>query len=244
MGVSIPARIRAIHGVLADHLFYPIALSSLLSLGIYVGRVMYSWNWVIYRNLVWNLFLAWLPYLFCLLAVCLHQAKPRQWWWLLIPGGLWLIFFPNAPYLITDFFHLEARSPVPLWYDILLLVAFTWTGLFLGLTSLRAMHRMIESYFGRFLGWCFAAFALALGGLGIYLGRFARWNSWDLLHQPKQILKDVIEPLVNPLTNMRFFGFTLLFTAFLVVCYLTFISTQRINTSIKEGEVKRVKGRV
>lgn len=243
MGVTIGARLRALHGVLVDHLFYPIVLSSLLAMGIYVARVVYSWNWAIYRNLAWNLMLAWLPYIFSLLAVCLHQAKPRHWWRLLVPGILWLTFFPNAPYLITDFFHLEYRPPVPLWYDILLLVAFTWTGLFLGLTSLRAMHLIVESYFGRFLGWCFAAFALALGGLGIYLGRFARWNSWDLLQQPKQILKDVIEPLINPQTNLRFFGFTFLFTALLVVCYLTFISTQRLNTS-KEAEGKTAQGRV
>lgn len=234
---------RSIHRFFTDHLFYPIVLSSFLAMGIFIARVIYTWNWYIYRNLVWNLFLAWLPFFFSLLSVWLHQARPRQWWWLVIPASLWLAFFPNAPYIITDFFHLEARPPVPLWYDILLLVAFTWTGLFLGLTSLRAMHLIAESYLGRFLGWCFAIFALALGGLGIYLGRFARWNSWDLLNQPKQIIKDVLEPLVNPTTNLRFFGFTFLFTSFLVVCYLMFISTQRINGT-KETQVKTIKGRV
>jgi uncharacterized membrane protein len=243
MGNSIAGRLRALHSLLTDHLFYPIVLSSLLAMGIYIARALYSWNWVVYRNMVVNLFLAWLPYFFCLLAICLHRAKPGQWWWLVIPGSLWLIFFPNAPYIITDFFHLEMRPPVPLWYDILLLVAFTWTGLFLGLTSLRSMHLIMESYLGRFLGWCFVTFSLALGGLGIYLGRFARWNSWDLLHQPKQIIKDVLEPLINPQTNIRFFGFTFLFTAFLVVCYLTFISTQRINAS-QEAREKTIKGRV
>lgn len=243
MGFSITARLRTLHGVLVDHLFYPIVLSTLLAMGIFAARVVYSLNWVVYRNMVWNLFLAWLPYLFSLVAVWLHQVKTRQWWWLIIPAGLWLIFFPNAPYLITDFFHLTYRPPVPLWYDILLLVAFTWTGLFLGLTSLRAIHLIIESYFGRFLGWCFAVFTLGLGGLGIYLGRFARWNSWDLLHEPKQIIKDILEPLINPQTNMRFFGFTFLFTAFLIVCYLMYISTQRFNAS-REVKGKAAQGRV
>jgi uncharacterized membrane protein len=234
---------RAIHRLLVDHLFYPITLSSLLAICIYAGRVIFSWNWVIYRNLVWNLILAWLPYLFSLLTVWLYQAKPGNWWRLLIPSGLWLIFFPNAPYIITDFFHLVARPPVPLWYDIVLLVAFTWTGRVLGLTSLRAIHLIVDNYLGRFLGWCFATFSLALGGLGIYLGRFARWNSWDLLQQPKQILKDIIMPLINPLSNMRFFGFILIFTALLVVCYITFISTQRIEPS-KEAKEQYSKGRV
>jgi uncharacterized membrane protein len=221
--------LRNFHRFLASQLFYPILLSSLLAMGFYIGRVLLSHSWVVYRNLVWNLFLAWVPYLFSVFASGLQRILPRQWWMLLVPGAIWLVFFPNAPYLLTDFLHLEPRPYIPMWYDIGLLATFAWTGLFLGIASLRIMQSLVRSYLGAFVGWLFAAIALGLGGLGLYLGRFSRWNSWDLLIHPKSILIDVATRLVEPSSNLRFFGFVIMFSAFLLVCYLTFISVHRTS---------------
>lgn len=220
-------QIRRIHLFFAGQLFYPIVLSSMLAIGIYTGRVLISQSWVIYSNLVWNLFLAWIPYLFSIIAAGLHRWFRRQWWLLLFPGAIWLVFFPNAPYLLTDFLHLGVRPPIPLWYDIGMLATFAWTGLFLATASLRTMQELISFYAGNFISWLFATIALGLGGMGIYLGRFSRWNSWDLVTQPKDILKDILMPFLNPFSNLSFFGFTLMFTAFLMVCYLTYISVHR-----------------
>lgn len=221
---SKASRLRAAHHFALRHSLYPILLASALAMSTYVGRIVQSDSWVIYRNLVWNLFLAWIPYLFSLLADFLYLRQPRRWWRLGIPMGLWLIFFPNAPYLITDFLHLEQRAYVPIWYDILLITIFAWTGIFLAVASLRAIHRLVRHYAGRVMGWIFVCVAIALGGLGIYLGRFDRLNSWDLLLQPKSILADMVSRFADPLENIRFFGFTLLFTAFLFVCYWMFAS--------------------
>jgi len=225
--------ILRIHRFLISQAFYPIALSSILAVAFYIGRVIYSLNDLIYRNLVWNLFLAWIPYLFSLLAIGLHLALPRQWWLLMIPGGIWLAFFPNAPYLLTDFLHLSYRPPVPLWYDIGLLASFSWSGLFLAVASLKTMHELVKTYLGWVIGWLFSWAALGLGGLGLYLGRFSRWNSWDLLSQPQEILVDIARRLADPLNNLRFYGFTLMFTAILLVCYLTFISLQNLQVHPK-----------
>lgn len=216
------------HRFLAFHLLYPILLSTGLAVSMYVVRVIVSDNWRIYANLPWNLFLAWLPYLFSLWAAGLNRLFPRQWWMLLVPGLLWLIFFPNAPYLVTDFLHLENRPYIPLWYDILLLTSFAWTGIFLAVASLRTMQVLINGYLGQVASWLFVAVALGLSGLGIYLGRFDRWNSWDLLLHPRHILADIVIRMANPLENLRFVGFTLLFTAFLLVCYLTFVAVHRV----------------
>lgn len=220
--------IRHIHQFFAGQVLYPLILSSLLSLGIYAGRVYLARDMGPYRGLVWNLALAWLPYLFSLLAASLHALLPRQWWLLLVPGALWMLFFPNAPYIVTDFLHLHERPYVPLWYDIILLATFSWTGIFLAIASLRTMQVLIKRYLGQWISWLFVAAALALSGLGIYLGRFERWNSWDILFHPKRILADIAIRVVNPMENLRFIGFTVLFTAFLLVCYLTFISIQPI----------------
>lgn len=228
----IPSLFRLIgpvHRLLASHVFYPLALSSGLSLAIYTGRVFFSESWQVYFNLVYNLALAWVPYSFSLLISWLHQKFPRRWWLLLPPTGLWLLFFPNAPYLVTDFLHLAPRPGIPMWYDILMLASFSWTGIFLAIVSLFAMQRLVKAHLGRFLSWAFVALALGLGGLGIYLGRFERWNSWDVLFHPTSIFKDIALRVINPLDNLRFMGFTILVTAFLVVCYLTFTAMQGIK---------------
>jgi uncharacterized membrane protein len=219
---------------LTSQSFYPIVLSSALAVTIYIGRAVYSGSWRIYGNLIWNLFLAWMPYGFSMVAAAWHSTFPRRWWLLIPPAGIWLLFFPNAPYIVTDFFHLVPRYDIPIWYDILMLTTFSWTGIFLAIASLRTMQGLVKFYVGGLLSWLFVIFSLGLGGLGIYLGRFERWNSWDMLTHPKKILKDILVPFFDPLNSMRFFGFTILFTAFLVVCYLMFISMRTPGVADQE----------
>jgi uncharacterized membrane protein len=221
------SQISRLHRFASGQLLYPLLLSSLLAFGLFAARVIEAHNSVIYRNLVWNLFLAWLPYLFSVWAAASETLLPGKWWLLILPGGLWLIFFPNAPYLMTDFLHLENRPPIPLWYDILLISSFAWSGLFLAIGSLRTMQLLTKKYLGGLISWLFVTVALGLSGLGIYLGRFERWNSWDLILQPRRILHDLKTYMAAPTDNLRFFVFTLLFTSFLLICYLTFIAVRR-----------------
>lgn len=218
------AILKRLHRFLADQSFYPILISSIYATALYAGRVVYSDQQRVYANLVWNLFLAWIPYGFSMLAYALLHISRRNWWLLILPGTIWLLFFPNAPYILTDFFHLTFRPGVPLWYDVLLLIAYSWTGIFLAVASLRTMSRVVEAYLGRVVSWIFTLTALMLSGVGIYLGRFERWNSWDMLSNPERILIDVLRPMSDPLNSMRFFGVTILFTTFLLICYLVFIS--------------------
>ena len=199
---------------------YPLLLASLLACSLLAGRVYLSGSWT-YLFLVWNLFLAWLPYLGSLWATYLYQRQPRRWWSLLLPSLLWLIFFPNAPYLVTDLLHLQSRAPLPIWYDLGLLSAFAWAGLFLGIFSLRAMQMLVKTLAGSIASWLFVASVVGLSGLGIYLGRFLDWNSWDLFFHPYSVLTDVAIRLAHPLSHLQTFGVTFLFAAFLLVCYLT-----------------------
>lgn len=222
-------RINRIHRFLVGQMMYPILLSTMLALVLFAGRVYLSGSWRIYGNLVWNIFLAWIPYLFSISAASLQRLVPRAGLLLVVPGVLWLVFFPNAPYIVTDFLHLEQRPYVPLLYDILLLASFSWTGLFLAIASLRTMQVLVKIYLGNLISWFFVAMALGLSGLGIYLGRFERWNTWDLVFHFDTILKNTASRMLNPMDNLRFIGFTMLFTAFLLVCYLTFISVHKVE---------------
>jgi len=212
-----------IWGGLRRHSAVPVVFASLLAVGLLAVRVYRSHS-ITFSFLVWNLVLAWIPFLSSLWADQLYARHPRRWPSLVAAGVLWLAFFPNAPYLVTDFWHLQPRPPIPVWYDIGMLSAFALTGLFLAVFSLRTMHKLVRGYLGPFLGWLFVGTALALGGLGVYLGRFLRWNSWDLLLNPRGVFTDVAIRLADPLSHPQTYGVTLLFAAILLVCYLAITS--------------------
>jgi uncharacterized membrane protein len=218
--------INRLHQFLASQTVYPILLSTLFALALYVARVWQSHSFA-YQNLIWNIFLAWIPFWLSIWAAALYTARPGRRWVLILPGFLWLIFFPNAPYLITDFLHLSDRPRIPMWYDILMLATFAWTGCFLAIASLRTMQVIVRHHVGWLLSWAFAGIALGLGGLGIYLGRFSRWNSWDIFISPNEIIYEVVLRVLNPLSNLRFFGFTILFSSFLLICYLMFVTIRK-----------------
>jgi len=217
-------RLQSLHRFLAGHFFYPALLSSALASVVLIGRVYLSGKGT-YAFLVWNLTLAWVPYLCALWAVGVHRRFP--WWALPVPFAVWLIFFPNAPYIVTDFLHLQARRPIPIWYDTILVMSFAWSGCFLAVTSLYIMQTLVRSYLGRSVSWLFVAVTLGLTGLGVYLGRFLDWNSWDLLLRPRRVLGDVLVRFLNPLDHLGAVGVTVLFAAFLFVCYVTFLSMQQ-----------------
>jgi uncharacterized membrane protein len=219
-------RIGRIHRLLVEHQFYPLLLSSALAVGLWAGR---SWLWAPrnLRFLVWNLFLAWLPYVWSLWALSLHRRRPHRWWLLLLPGALWLLFFPNAPYLVTDLLHLRSYPPVPPWYDVGMLISFAWAGCFLAVASLYIMHQIIRDYVGRAGSWLIVTVLMGLCGLGIYMGRFLRWNSWDLVLYPADVLGDIAHRLAHPFSHLQMVGVTLVFAALLFVCYWTFVSIKQ-----------------
>ena len=219
-------RIGKIHRTLVEHQFYSLLLTSALAIGLWAVR---SWVWSprSFRFLVWNLFLAWLPYLWSLWALSIHRRQPRRWWLLLLPGTLWLLFIPNAPYLVTDLMHLRYDSPAPVWYDIGMLISFAWAGCFLAVASLDIMHQIIRDYAGRVTSWLIVTAIMGLFGLGIYVGRFLRWNSWDIFLYPADVLVDIAHRLAHPFSHLQAYGVTLLFAAFLFVCYWTFVSMKQ-----------------
>ena len=133
----------------------------------------------------WNLFLAWIPFLLALLVY--ERARAGASWRALAPLGLlWLAFFPNAPYLITDLKHIGNGAQVPVLYDVLLLSAAAWLGLLLGLISLFLVHAAARRLVGVLDAWALVVAVLALSSFGIYLGRVQRWNSWDVWCIPRR----------------------------------------------------------
>lgn len=211
-----------LHRLLKEQGLYPVVAASVLCVGLFAFRAYLSRSWT-YYFLLWNLFLAGVPYLASLWVVALYHRHPGRWWLLIPPGVLSIAFFPNAPYIITDFFHLVERPPVPLWYDLGLLASFAWTGVVLGVYALRLLQNVVTQLVGRVVGWLFTLGVLGLSGVGIYLGRFLRWNSWDLLLQPRAVLYDLAVRVRHPLGHPQTMGVTLLFSALVASCYLALV---------------------
>lgn len=196
-----------------------VGLSALVFAMVAV-RVVYTGT-DYYTNLVWNLFLAWIPFG---LAVYAYDGYRKgigrlQLW---AAGGLWLLFFPNALYIVTDFKWLRESVGAPIWYDIPLVSSAAWAGLLLGFTSLYLMQRLVGRAVGAVQAWAFALATLALGAFGVYLGRFERWNSWDIFTRPRLIVRDLLPHVAHPQDHPRALAVMVLFTAFLAMSYLVF----------------------
>jgi uncharacterized membrane protein len=147
-----------------------------------------------YLFLIWNLFLAWIPYLAALYIV--RSVKKGSAWPMLMPALLvWFFFLPNAPYLITDLKHLHYRPPVPFWYDIVMLFSNAITGLMLGLVAVYEVHESLKHWLSVKKANLAIMGSIALSGFGIWLGRFQRFNSWDVITRPGQLLHETLAAL-------------------------------------------------
>ncbi len=174
-----------------------------------------------YAFMIWNLFLAWIPFL---IAYFTYTATlSRRWVYVIVPVSafFWMLFFPNAPYMLTDFQHLATDwwRNAPVWYDVLLIIWFSFTGLLLGMVSLFLMQEVIRREFGHWVGWGFVAIVAALSSVGVYVGRFLRWNSWDIFNNPTGMAQYTLASAQDP--SLQSIGFTSLFAAFFLFLYIT-----------------------
>jgi uncharacterized membrane protein len=199
-----------------------LTLSSSFCVALVIARAVATdtalWVW-----LVWNLFLAWVPFA---LALAVYDGRRRgKSPKVLVPlSVLWLLFFPNAPYILTDFVHLRQNLAAPVWFDALMIASFAFTGLLLGYVSLYLMQAVVRARYGALAGWVAALGALAVSSVGIYLGRFVRLNSWDVVTNPNSLLGIARLRLEDPLGNPKLIAVALLFSSFLSVTYVVVYS--------------------
>jgi uncharacterized membrane protein len=213
-------------GFLHRHGLLPALLSTTVCVVMVKARVDWSQHSV-YLWLLWNLFLAWVPYGLSLVTSLLHERGAARWWSLVPLGVAWLLVFPNAPYLLTDFIHLRPRQGIPLWFDAALLALFAATGWMLGLLSLEVWKRLLEERVGRVGAWLGVALVSVLCGYGIYLGRVERWNSWDVLTDPRPLFSAIRAHLREPGENPQLLGITALFTVLVLLSYFAFEQLRR-----------------
>lgn len=203
--------------------FFLLNLACAVCIGLVGARVIYT-DSTRHAGLIWNLFLAWIPFILAYFAHALSWN--RLWVYFAIPfvAILWLLFFPNAPYMLTDLQDLArgAGRDAPLWYDVIIIVWCSWTGTLLGVISLYLMQDIIIRTFSRWLGWLFVFVISGLSSFGIYIGRFVRLNSWDILQNPTETAVEILGIVIDP--SRRLAAFTILYTVFFLFIFLLLYS--------------------
>jgi uncharacterized membrane protein len=170
--------------------------------------------------LFWNLALAWVP---LVAALALDDVRSTPLGLQLPLLALWLVFFPNAPYLVTDLIHIDPadRTTTGLLGDVAL-VSVAPVGLALGFSSLMLVERTVRERFGGRIALAVAVVSLAAASLGIYLGRVVRLNSWDLLTRPRVVGSVLHQLVLDPLAHPLAVAATLALAVTLSVLYLRF----------------------
>lgn len=213
---SIVSRFK-IHPLVSPLL--PLAAFSASAVALLAFRI-FKMGRLQYDFLAWNLFLAWIPLFIAVFLSHYKSAGKLNLVALILGLVMWLLFFPNAPYIITDLLHLNHKTSyvIPIWYDALMLFSFAFAGLQAGFFSLFFIQQLLNQYLNEKIVWGMIGLSLALTGYGLYLGRILRWNSWDILTHPLDLLMSVFYHL----TNSYALKFTFPYTFILSILYLMF----------------------
>jgi uncharacterized membrane protein len=169
----------------------------------------------------WNLFLAFIPWALTSFSVIKPNIQKSKVL-IFILLAFWLLFFPNAPYILTDLFHLRLNLSMPVWFDLLLILSFAWTGLLFGFLSLGDIEQILHRKLKPAPVTIISILLLFVGSFGVYIGRYLRWNSWDLLTNPFSVMYDIGDRVINPFEHQTTWGMTLFMGLFLNIIYWSF----------------------
>jgi uncharacterized membrane protein len=184
-----------------------------------------------YIFLIWNLFLSWIP-LGVSMAMSYIYAKNKDGGIslkLVLLGSVWFLFYPNAPYMLTDYIHFKSHYDLLSWYDLVMHSVFIWTSFLIGFVSIYLVNRIVQKATNKFIGWFFTLFVLFLSSYGIYLGRVIRWNSWDIILNPLSLIHSFFENI-----NYESIIFSIIFGMLLTLIYaflygLTFLRLEKTD---------------
>lgn len=193
------------------HQLLLLSAMSAFSLALCVLRIVVTGE-INYFFLNWNLFLAFVPLGVTIVYELLLNDGNRhmhKWWVKLGVLGSWLVFFPNAPYILTDIFHMRFEDSAPQWFDLILILSYAWTGLLAGFISLSDIQRYILPFKHNWQTYTAVAVLIFLTAFGIYLGRYLRFNSWDILHRPGHLFSEIADRFIHPFRHSRTWGMTI-----------------------------------
>ena len=204
-----------------------LALSMAFSIALVMARIAYTGK-LTFIWLIWNLFLAWLPYRISSWLQQQPSVQTNKWKFAAV-SFVWLLFIPNAFYILTDLFHLGVYHNVPNWLDLTLIISFAWNGLLLGILSVRQMEKIMQPYLRGMHELLFIYPIMWLNALGVYIGRYPRFNSWDIISNPFGLAAYILQMLCHPIQHKYAWGMVACFSVFMTLVYLTI---KRISKAI------------
>jgi uncharacterized membrane protein len=195
-----------------------LLLSSLFSLLLLAIRIIATGR-LLFLFLPWNLFLAFVPYF--IVNKLLQQPGWIEDRRKFIPVFLcWLLFIPNSFYILTDLYHLDLSRSAPRWFDLTLIFSFAWNGLLLGVLSVRRMEWVMQIFLQRKTALFFLYPVMWLIAWGIYIGRYLRFNSWDIITNPLSLLAETGQMFTDPLRYSYAWAMIFCFSVFMTLLYL------------------------
>ncbi len=194
----------------------------------------------LYRPMLWNVLLSVAPIVvlligFMLFAVLVAVVGPAAWGVAVLFGFVWLLILPNSSYLITElnFSHRRDDDGVPLWYDIILVISLAMSGVVNTVANIFLVHLLAATtVYGdtaealvRPGSWIAVGCVMLLLGLGMYLGRYLRVNSWDVRH-PVGLMRKVVTHFRTPGNFWACVGFSLTYAVFLAIIYVIVVGSK------------------
>lgn len=176
--------------------------------------------------MLWNIFLAFIPF-FISSILLLHTNKGNFTKPFFIIGFIfWFAFLPNAPYVVTDFIHLNRISIVPPMYDIFFFFSSAYVSLLVGLYSISHMEKILLLKFKQKITNIIIPIIILFASFGMYLGRFLRFNSWDLIFSHKFLISSTWNVFLRPHSVTNVYTYTILFFFFVYISYIAFKNTK------------------
>lgn len=194
-----------------------LLLSSVFSVILLLARIIFT-GYFSYVFLPWNLFLAYIPYQVSRWLARnpqILESKLR----LLIVLLAWLLFMPNTFYILTDLFHLDDMDSGHQWFDLTMILSFAWNGILFGILSIRQMEILLKTARGKWLPGFIICTVMWLNAFGIYIGRFLRFNSWDIITNPFSLFGEIFDIIFNPYDYRYVWAMTFCFGLFMIILY-------------------------
>jgi uncharacterized membrane protein len=213
-----------------------LTASMLFSCTLVGLRILHTGS-LTFLSMIWNIFLAYIPYAISTALTVWRKpathphtvrARPGHWFVSLmavlrvLSFFIWLLFIPNSFYILTDLFHLadnHRNSRVPEWFDLALILSFACNGLLLGILSTRQVEKLLVPGTAVLAQWLFLYPVMWLNALGIYIGRYLRFNSWDIVTDPVNLFSDILTMLLHPLRYRDAWGMVFCYSILLTLIY-------------------------
>jgi uncharacterized membrane protein len=197
-----------------------LIISCLFSLILVGFRICITGDIKTYLFLPWNLLLAYVPY-FISHKLQQHPGWIKTKWKFNLVFIAWILFIPNSFYILTDLFHLDLKEESAPWFDLTMLLSFAWNGLLLGVLSVRQMEKIFLPYFGIRSEFFFLYPVMWLNAFGIYIGRYMRFNTWDVITNPFELFGDILYMLVHPFRHFPQWSMICCFSILMTIIYLS-----------------------